>query len=134
MTDWKQVNENWKKITEVYESLFGIPQHIIEYVAVYDYALLAVSGKSNKEILSIHPIQEEELVIDFQEFLGFEGWKESLDINPLFTYRAVGGIESKFVNACKADSKKISLNEINIAYDICKRFIGMEKSINDSYY
>lgn len=133
MIDWNNVNQDWKQITELYERLLNIPRHVIEYVAVYDYVLLSASGKSNKTISEIYDIDMDSLQVDLFEFLGYSGWKEDLDINPLFIYKSVGGMIEKFVIACRADSKILYPIEIELAYSVCERFVEMEKSINEYY-
>ena len=130
----RKVEQVWEIITNTYERLHNIPKHIIEYVAVYDAMLLAVSGKSNDDIAKNLGVGAEYVSIDCVEFLGFEGWKDTLDINPIFVYNSVNGDRDKFVGRCSIDSNIMSLNDIAEAYSICKKFKEMEKEIDEHYY
>ena len=134
MTNWKKVSDNWKKITDTYVRLFKIPDEVIEYVAVYDYVLLSVSGKSNEVISFLHSTDEEYIKSVCREFLEFDGWEVNLDISPIFIMKNVNCDYDSFVIACKSSSDKITEGQIKQAYDICKKFINMEIKIDEYYY
>jgi len=134
MTDWENVNENWKEITDIYEELFNIPRHIIEYVAVHDSLLLCTSGKSNKSVAELQGTTEDLVEGDCVEFLGFDGWNEDLDVNPLFIYHSVFGNYTKFIGRCDLESSKMTLEQIEQSFVVCKAFVEMEKQIDDYYY
>lgn len=134
MTDWENVNESWKEITDIYEDLFQIPKNVINYVAVYDILLLCVSGKSNENIGNILNIDIKYVEKDCKEFLDHKGWKGDLDINPLFIYQCVFGNYCDFVGRCKTESKFMTEEQIRESFILCKKFKEMETEINDWYY
>jgi hypothetical protein len=133
MTSWSRVNKEWAEIVAAYEEILNIPRHIIEYVAVHYTLLLIVSGKANDEVASLQNIAVKDVEFDSVEFLGFDGWKETLDINPLFVYNSVNGEYGSFVGTCQLESE-MTRDQIEQAFTICKKFKEIEEQINEYYY
>lgn len=132
MINWKKINKEWLEIIAAYEDILNIPRHIIEYVAVHMTLLYVVSGKSNDSIASIQDITADDVEHDCVEFLGFTGWKEDLDINPLFVYNRVNGDYTTFVGWLIETG--MSREQIEQAFTICKKFKEIEEQINEYYY
>jgi hypothetical protein len=60
---------------------------LLDYIAVYDIIRLVVGGSSNREIADVLCETEDYIETVAYEFLGFNGYKDSLDFSPIKQYQ-----------------------------------------------
>jgi len=123
----------WNEVVNFYEEKLGIPQHIVNYLAVDEALRLCVSGLNNGKIASLLRYEYQSYVDDItREFLDFAGWYRDLDVNPWHIYRRQKdyyGFRTEYSLLTKVDNYDI----IDKAYDLCKKYEIIRKEI-DKYY
>lgn len=73
---------SWEAVKEFYQKEFGIDAWVVEVYANMDILHLCISGASNSDIEKFLEIPITEIVKVIREAFDFDGWEESLPINP----------------------------------------------------
>ena len=78
---------NWTEFKEKFvDRNPELDPKLLDYIAVYDILRLGVNGLSNVEIADRLGLDVEYVIKTLWEFLGMEGYKESLEFSPLKQY------------------------------------------------
>jgi len=126
-------NKRWKSFIEYINSTLGIPITILNYIAVSDILLGCVTGLSNSTISKKYNCSDEYIVGVLNEFLDFKGWTNDLDINIYFMYNNADKNLNAFRLLVTTITPLINDKEINISYNICKKYDIIIKEVNKFY-
>ena len=126
-------NKRWKSFIEYINSTLGIPITILNYITVSDILLGCVTGLSNSTISKKYNCSDEYIVGVLNEFLDFKGWTNDLDINIYFMYNNADKNLNAFRLLVTTITPLINDKEINISYNICKKYDIIIKEVNKFY-
>ena len=127
-----RVNESWAKIKRFYWHTFGIPERIIDYMAVTDIIKKFLTGYSNMRIANTLKLSTKYVEDVLEEYIGFRGWKTDLDVNPLAIYNRCRGNYRCFVEDIRSVSSVISENFMIALYYLVKMYYQLVKEIEDN--
>lgn len=126
------MEDSWETIKKLYEEKFNIPPRIVDLVAVEDILSQCVEGLSNKIIAFSYNDDITYVEKVLKEFIGFEGWKEDLDINPLKIFTT----HPEYLEYCShiaTISPLVTQGAINRSYNLCRKYKDIRKEI-EKYY
>ena len=124
----------WEFTKDFYEKELGVPKEVVEYLAVIDVISLVASGHSNHTISNtLEKMNELYIESICRKFLGFEGWKQDLDVNTYFVYKNTGRNFDAFYAQVDNLTPLFTDAIITKAFEICGRFEYMKKEIKKHY-
>jgi len=82
---------DWELIRQLLGVKLGIPEKILDYIAVRDILVLCTSGGSNETICRFLKLGDTYVSNVIHEYLDFDGWVSDLDYNPKALYELCKG-------------------------------------------
>jgi len=68
-----------------------------------------------------------------RDALGFEGWEQALDIDPLMLYTRVRGSKLGFTQQVILTSPLMKPRQISRAFKVCERYFELKKEVQNYY-
>jgi hypothetical protein len=133
---------SWEAIKDFYQREFGIDGWVVELYANLDILCLCASGASNRDIEEFLEIPQKEIVKVIRDAFDFDGWENSLPINPYrIFYSYEGEITSlyHFLDFTKAISTElqsyVECRDIKAdkLFYICETMYDIERKIQDEW-
>lgn len=125
--------QRWLKIKDILKGLLGVPEQVLDYVAVEEILKLCASGLSN-ETISRQLNMDEFYVEDvLDEFFEFDGWEVDLDVNPWFIYKKDVRNQSAFEYRVNTLTDLMDDLKMKEAYHVCSMYQRIREEI-DKYY
>lgn len=112
-------DQRWRDVKEILQDLVGIPNEVLDYIAVQEVLKLCASGRGNTAIARQLGLEVKVVSDIVKEFFNFDGWDDDLDINPWFLYRKDPYNQSGFEYRIRTLTKLIEDDIITLAYHAC---------------
>lgn len=110
--------DSWDIVKKFYNQTFGIPEKVVDLMALEPYVALLAHGYSNKKI-SLMLDESEEMIKDmFLDLLKFEGFKQDLDFDPVKIYMRHRFNRYAYVQEVKGISPATSSDIAIISYQV----------------
>lgn len=128
-----KIETTWDLIKLIYWKKFGIPPMVVDFIAVQDVLRKCVSGYGNRTICfaTDEPINYVRDTLIY--FLGFAGWDDDLDINPLAVYNACDNSFEKYKQDIVITSALLTDFQIELSFKVCERYKTILKEIKKYY-
>jgi hypothetical protein len=127
------MNSSWQTVIDFYKIAFGIPEKVVNFLAVYEILESCCTGMSNDTIAKYLSEDSDYVKGVLIEFLNFRGWDKDLDISPLFVYNKVSGMKELYWASVMAIPDLIPRSYVEKSYSICNKFLKIERMINKYY-
>jgi hypothetical protein len=119
---------SYETIRKIYVDKLGIPENVVDLIAVQDVLKFCAIGISNEEISSLLQIDEDAVEDILKAYYSFNGWIEDLDLNVYSVYLRNTSFQG-YSEDVKLVSGTISDKAIKDSYEICYKYNEIRKEI-----
>ena len=128
-------------VKKFYLDNFGIKPDLVELLADNDILTMCASGSSNKSISDMFDIEESDIEEVLLAIFSFAGWKDDLEINPLYIYNALE-TESFASGLFLFNKFKVWIpayldytqDQIKTMFRLCKRYTSIANRIEREWF
>jgi hypothetical protein len=119
----------WDFIKYLYKKHFNIPGDVIEYYSLEPILKRSITGYSNTRLAYSYNITSQDIKNILNKYMGFDGWNNDLDVNPLAIYNRYCGNYLLFTQEIKMVSTLMDDFSIDLSFVLCKRFVAIQRMI-----
>ena len=123
----------WDYIKDIYSRKFNIPPLITDFIAVERIVYKSASGYSNRRISFAINESMEYIRQVLEDFIGFSGWDNDLDFNPLALYNRNKDNYDEYMREVSMISSITSDFYTSLTYKVCERYTKMKERIKEYY-
>lgn len=118
----------WDYIKSIYMNKHGIPEVVVDMIAVEPILRHCVTGYSTSKIVRYTLMQRKYVKATINEYFEFDGWTDDLDFSPIAFYRRSQENVIRFEEEIRMVSS-IENDMIAFLFYICRRYEGILKEI-----
>jgi hypothetical protein len=119
----------WDYIKSIYMNKHGIPEVVVDMIAVEPILRHCVTGYSISKIVRYTLMQRKYVKTVLNEYFEFDGWTDDLDFSPIAFYNRSHGSIVRFEEEIKMVSS-IENDMMAFLFFICKRYKDIVEEID----
>ena len=124
---------DWIITRKFISDVIGIPEYILDYIAVDDILRRSLSGRSNRAIAKDLKMKIYYIVHVLDQFLESNGWEEHAEYNPLALYYKSGMDYDKFKEEMAMSYHVYDEQYFVICFNMCEKFRLMREEVKKYY-
>jgi hypothetical protein len=122
-------NEHWAEIRGLLSESSNTPELVIDYMAVINILQMCVRGLANLKIARFNGMDEEMVRRTIFQFLGFNGWKFDLDLDPWRMFVVTNGNFESYKLQILSLTNLLNCDIIQLSYKLCKKYEQIREEI-----
>jgi hypothetical protein len=124
------INSLWSHIKKFHSKRTGIPEEIVEYIAVFEILRLCVTGISNTTISEMLELEEYYVKENLIEYLDYPGFSANLSFSPYRFYKVARGNFELFMLHVMG-THQMTPGTALLLHTICDKVSEIESEITD---
>jgi len=124
------INSLWSHIKKLHSDKTGVPERIVEYIAIFEMCRLCATGVSNTTISEMLELEEYYVKESLIDYLDFPGFPANLAFSPYRFYKVARGDFDTFVRNLKG-TYNMPFKWIVTVFGLCTKVEFIEEKIKE---